>query len=202
MLIFTFRTTPSGNDFRSKPSPLAILARSQPRLILPQAKKKATEMTDEDEDGGSEKKYRKCEKAGCTAACPVCFASASERSVWTGRRAFHSCPGALFPVTLPLKVVLLKIAGDAARHVTAAGFPACSAHTDRIGGPSRMSWAQGPVGVLRPPPAVPLPEVEEGMGEGWGHSGETMSSLWRPACPLLPRASASGHRQASPKPGS
>ncbi|GAB1298143.1 Lysine-specific histone demethylase 1B [Apodemus speciosus] len=44
-----------------------------------QAKKKAVEITDEDDDGSSEKKYRKCEKAGCTTAYPVCFASASER---------------------------------------------------------------------------------------------------------------------------
>nr|XP_044992336.1 lysine-specific histone demethylase 1B isoform X3 [Jaculus jaculus] len=43
-----------------------------------QAKKKAAEATDEEEEGVSEKKYRKCEKAGCTATCPVCFASASE----------------------------------------------------------------------------------------------------------------------------
>ncbi|XP_064137262.1 lysine-specific histone demethylase 2 isoform X6 [Loxodonta africana] len=59
-----------------------------------QAKKKATETTDEDEDGGSEKKYRKCEKAGCTAACPVCFASASERCAKNGytSRWYHlSC---------------------------------------------------------------------------------------------------------------
>ncbi|KAM9666810.1 lysine-specific histone demethylase 2 isoform 4-T5 [Trichechus inunguis] len=59
-----------------------------------QAKKKATETTDEDEDGGSEKKYRKCEKAGCTATCPVCFASASERCAKNGytSRWYHlSC---------------------------------------------------------------------------------------------------------------
>ncbi|NP_001426057.1 lysine-specific histone demethylase 2 isoform 14 [Homo sapiens] len=55
-------------------SPDSLPLRSSGR----QAKKKATETTDEDEDGGSEKKYRKCEKAGCTATCPVCFASASE----------------------------------------------------------------------------------------------------------------------------
>ncbi|XP_045407818.1 lysine-specific histone demethylase 1B isoform X3 [Lemur catta] len=59
-----------------------------------QAKKKATETTDEDEDCGSEKKYRKCEKAGCTATCPVCFASASERCAKNGytSRWYHlSC---------------------------------------------------------------------------------------------------------------
>ncbi|KAK2508789.1 hypothetical protein MC885_021142, partial [Smutsia gigantea] len=71
-------------------SPDSLPLRSSGR----QAKKKATEMTDEDEDGGSEKKYRKCEKAGCTAACPVCFASASERCAKNGytSRWYHlSC---------------------------------------------------------------------------------------------------------------
>ncbi|XP_049999538.1 lysine-specific histone demethylase 2 isoform X2 [Alexandromys fortis] len=59
-----------------------------------QAKKKAAETTDEDEDGSSEKKYRKCEKAGCTAMYPVCFASASERCAKNGytSRWYHlSC---------------------------------------------------------------------------------------------------------------
>ncbi|KAM3928456.1 lysine-specific histone demethylase 2 isoform 2-T2 [Leptodactylus fuscus] len=42
-----------------------------------QVRKKASE-TIEDEEDFLEKKYRKCEKAGCTAACPVCFASAAE----------------------------------------------------------------------------------------------------------------------------
>ncbi|PIO38870.1 hypothetical protein AB205_0202580, partial [Aquarana catesbeiana] len=42
-----------------------------------QVKRKANEALDDDEDF-LEKKYRKCEKAGCTATCPVCFASASE----------------------------------------------------------------------------------------------------------------------------
>uniref|UniRef100_A0A8D1FSV2 [histone-H3]-N(6),N(6)-dimethyl-L-lysine(4) FAD-dependent demethylase n=1 Tax=Sus scrofa TaxID=9823 RepID=A0A8D1FSV2_PIG len=71
-------------------SPDSLPLRSSGR----QAKKKATEMTDEDEDGGSEKKYRKCEKAGCTATCPVCFASASERCAKNGytSRWYHlSC---------------------------------------------------------------------------------------------------------------
>ncbi|XP_011822966.1 PREDICTED: lysine-specific histone demethylase 1B isoform X2 [Mandrillus leucophaeus] len=71
-------------------SPDSLPLRSSGR----QAKKKATETTDEDEDGGSEKKYRKCEKAGCTAACPVCFASASERCAKNGytSRWYHlSC---------------------------------------------------------------------------------------------------------------
>ncbi|XP_066572012.1 lysine-specific histone demethylase 2 isoform X1 [Amia ocellicauda] len=57
-----------------------------------QAKRKATE-TEEDEDQ-SEKKYRKCEKAGCTATYPVCFASASERCAKNGytSRWYHlSC---------------------------------------------------------------------------------------------------------------
>lgn len=59
-----------------------------------QAKKKAVEITEEDEDGSSEKKYRKCEKAGCTTAYPVCFASASERCAKNGytSRWYHlSC---------------------------------------------------------------------------------------------------------------
>lgn len=41
-------------------------------------RRKAAEAAEEDEEI-SEKKYRKCEKAGCTATCPVCFASAAER---------------------------------------------------------------------------------------------------------------------------
>uniref|UniRef100_A0A452SVE7 Lysine demethylase 1B n=1 Tax=Ursus americanus TaxID=9643 RepID=A0A452SVE7_URSAM len=43
---------------------------------------------------GSEKKYRRCEKSGCTVACPVCFASASERCAKNGytSRWYHlSC---------------------------------------------------------------------------------------------------------------
>ncbi|XP_045440267.1 lysine-specific histone demethylase 1B isoform X5 [Pipistrellus kuhlii] len=71
-------------------SPDSLPLRSSGR----QAKKKASEMMDEDEDGGSEKKYRKCEKAGCTATCPVCFASTSERCAKNGytSRWYHlSC---------------------------------------------------------------------------------------------------------------
>uniref|UniRef100_A0A8C5VI13 Lysine demethylase 1B n=1 Tax=Microcebus murinus TaxID=30608 RepID=A0A8C5VI13_MICMU len=71
-------------------SPDSLPLRSSGR----QAKKKAIETMDEDEDGGSEKKYRKCEKAGCTATCPVCFASASERCAKNGytSRWYHlSC---------------------------------------------------------------------------------------------------------------
>uniref|UniRef100_A0A8C6DS46 Lysine demethylase 1B n=1 Tax=Moschus moschiferus TaxID=68415 RepID=A0A8C6DS46_MOSMO len=71
-------------------SPDSLPLRSSGR----QAKKKAAETTDEDEDGGSEKKYRKCEKAGCTATCPVCFASTSERCAKNGytSRWYHlSC---------------------------------------------------------------------------------------------------------------
>ncbi|KAM6184896.1 lysine-specific histone demethylase 2 [Rhynchocyon petersi] len=59
-----------------------------------QAKKKAIDTADEDDDGGSEKKYRKCEKAGCTCTYPVCFASASERCAKNGytSRWYHlSC---------------------------------------------------------------------------------------------------------------
>ncbi|XP_039594938.1 lysine-specific histone demethylase 1B isoform X1 [Polypterus senegalus] len=57
-----------------------------------QAKRKANET--EEEDDTSEKKYRKCEKAGCTATYPVCFASASERCAKNGytSRWYHlSC---------------------------------------------------------------------------------------------------------------
>ncbi|KAG5830047.1 hypothetical protein ANANG_G00318840 [Anguilla anguilla] len=57
-----------------------------------QTKRKATD-TEEDEDQ-SEKKYRKCEKAGCSATYPVCFASASERCAKNGytSRWYHlSC---------------------------------------------------------------------------------------------------------------
>ncbi|KAM5298191.1 lysine-specific histone demethylase 2 isoform 4-T4 [Ctenodactylus gundi] len=71
-------------------SPDSLPLRSSGR----QAKKKVTDTTEEDEDGMSEKKYRKCEKAGCTAACPVCFASASERCAKNGytSRWYHlSC---------------------------------------------------------------------------------------------------------------
>uniref|UniRef100_A0ABI7YZ54 Lysine demethylase 1B n=2 Tax=Felis catus TaxID=9685 RepID=A0ABI7YZ54_FELCA len=71
-------------------SPDSLPLRSSGR----QAKKKATETTDEDEDGSSEKKYRRCEKSGCTVACPVCFASASERCAKNGytSRWYHlSC---------------------------------------------------------------------------------------------------------------
>uniref|UniRef100_A0A670IFF3 L-amino-acid oxidase n=1 Tax=Podarcis muralis TaxID=64176 RepID=A0A670IFF3_PODMU len=48
----------------------------------------------EDDEDTSEKKYRKCEKAGCTATCPVCFASAAERCAKNGytSRWYHlSC---------------------------------------------------------------------------------------------------------------
>uniref|UniRef100_A0A6Q2Y355 CW-type domain-containing protein n=1 Tax=Esox lucius TaxID=8010 RepID=A0A6Q2Y355_ESOLU len=57
-----------------------------------QTKRKATD-TEEEEDQ-SEKKYRKCEKAGCSATYPVCFASASERCAKNGytSRWYHlSC---------------------------------------------------------------------------------------------------------------
>uniref|UniRef100_A0AAZ3SFS0 [histone-H3]-N(6),N(6)-dimethyl-L-lysine(4) FAD-dependent demethylase n=1 Tax=Oncorhynchus tshawytscha TaxID=74940 RepID=A0AAZ3SFS0_ONCTS len=57
-----------------------------------QTKRKATD-TEEEEDQ-AEKKYRKCEKAGCSATYPVCFASASERCAKNGytSRWYHlSC---------------------------------------------------------------------------------------------------------------
>ncbi|XP_046875001.1 lysine-specific histone demethylase 1B isoform X1 [Hypomesus transpacificus] len=57
-----------------------------------QTKRKSTD-TEEEEDQG-DKKYRKCEKAGCSATYPVCFASASERCAKNGytSRWYHlSC---------------------------------------------------------------------------------------------------------------
>lgn len=57
-----------------------------------QSKRKATDTEEEDEQ--SEKKYRKCEKAGCSATYPVCFASANERCAKNGytSRWYHlSC---------------------------------------------------------------------------------------------------------------
>ncbi|KAK1173556.1 lysine-specific histone demethylase 1B [Acipenser oxyrinchus oxyrinchus] len=79
---------------RAKKKPAAVeLPGDQPlRSSGRQAKRKATE-TEEEEDI-SEKKYRKCEKAGCTATYPVCFASASERCAKNGytSRWYHlSC---------------------------------------------------------------------------------------------------------------
>ncbi|KAG5842517.1 hypothetical protein ANANG_G00178460, partial [Anguilla anguilla] len=61
-----------------------------------QTKRKATD-TEEDEDQ-SEKKYRKCEKAGCSATYPVCFASASERCAKNGytSRWYHLSCGNIF----------------------------------------------------------------------------------------------------------
>uniref|UniRef100_A0A5F8HDS1 Lysine demethylase 1B n=1 Tax=Monodelphis domestica TaxID=13616 RepID=A0A5F8HDS1_MONDO len=60
-----------------------------------QVKKKVTEVAaDDDDDTSCEKKYRKCEKAGCTATCPVCFSSAAERCAKNGytSRWYHlSC---------------------------------------------------------------------------------------------------------------
>ncbi|XP_063155016.1 lysine-specific histone demethylase 2 isoform X1 [Candoia aspera] len=58
-----------------------------------QVRRKAAEAAEDDEET-SEKKYRKCEKAGCTATCPVCFASAAERCAKNGytSRWYHlSC---------------------------------------------------------------------------------------------------------------
>ncbi|XP_010071247.1 PREDICTED: lysine-specific histone demethylase 1B isoform X2 [Pterocles gutturalis] len=73
----------------SDQSPDSLPLRSSGR----QVKKKAAEAADDD-DEASEKKYRKCEKAGCTATCPVCFASAAERCAKNGytSRWYHlSC---------------------------------------------------------------------------------------------------------------
>lgn len=71
------------------PSPDNLPVRSSGR----QVRKKASEAIEDDEDF-LEKKYRKCEKAGCTATCPVCFASAAERCAKNGytSRWYHlSC---------------------------------------------------------------------------------------------------------------
>uniref|UniRef100_A0A8C5BG52 Lysine demethylase 1B n=1 Tax=Gadus morhua TaxID=8049 RepID=A0A8C5BG52_GADMO len=57
-----------------------------------QVNRKATDTEEEDEQ--SEKKYRKCEKAGCSATYPVCFASSNERCAKNGytSRWYHlSC---------------------------------------------------------------------------------------------------------------
>lgn len=57
-----------------------------------QSKRKATDTEEEDEQ--TEKKYRRCEKSGCSATYPVCFASTSERCAKNGytSRWYHlSC---------------------------------------------------------------------------------------------------------------
>ncbi|XP_028673397.1 lysine-specific histone demethylase 2 isoform X2 [Erpetoichthys calabaricus] len=80
---------------RAKKKPVALeqpLENQPLRSSGRQAKRKANET--EEEDDTSEKKYRKCEKAGCTATYPVCFASASERCAKNGytSRWYHlSC---------------------------------------------------------------------------------------------------------------
>ncbi|XP_073534930.1 lysine-specific histone demethylase 2 isoform X1 [Phyllobates terribilis] len=78
-----------GGGGQSEPSPDSLPLRSSGR----QARRKASEAIDDEEDY-LEKKYRKCEKAGCTATCPVCFASAAERCAKNGytSRWYHlSC---------------------------------------------------------------------------------------------------------------
>ncbi|ROI15267.1 Lysine-specific histone demethylase 1B [Anabarilius grahami] len=62
------------------------------RAAVAMTRRKAAE-TGEDDDQ-SEKKFRKCEKSGCPATYPVCFASASERCARNGytSRWYHlSC---------------------------------------------------------------------------------------------------------------
>ncbi|XP_067268065.1 lysine-specific histone demethylase 2 isoform X1 [Chanodichthys erythropterus] len=57
-----------------------------------QTRRKAAETAEDDDQ--SEKKFRKCEKSGCPATYPVCFASASERCARNGytSRWYHlSC---------------------------------------------------------------------------------------------------------------
>uniref|UniRef100_A0A8C9SPC5 Amine oxidase n=1 Tax=Scleropages formosus TaxID=113540 RepID=A0A8C9SPC5_SCLFO len=86
-----------GSRGRAKTRPAvmepASVAENQPiRSSGRQSKRKAVD-TEEEEDQ-SEKKYRKCEKAGCSATYPVCFASASERCAKNGytSRWYHlSC---------------------------------------------------------------------------------------------------------------
>ncbi|KAM5158411.1 lysine-specific histone demethylase 2 [Mantella aurantiaca] len=86
----------SGYKSRTKKKAIAIDTSSDSlpvRSSVRQVKKKANESLDDDDDF-SEKKYRKCEKAGCTATCPVCFASAAERCAKNGytSRWYHlSC---------------------------------------------------------------------------------------------------------------
>lgn len=63
------------------------------RSSTPAAQKRKVPETGEDDDQ-SEKKFRKCEKSGCPATYPVCFASASERCARNGytSRWYHlSC---------------------------------------------------------------------------------------------------------------
>ncbi|XP_072267735.1 lysine-specific histone demethylase 2 isoform X2 [Pyxicephalus adspersus] len=86
----------SGNKGRAKKKTVTVDTSSDSlpvRSSVRQVKKKASEALDDEEDF-SEKKYRKCEKAGCTATCPVCFASAAERCAKNGytSRWYHlSC---------------------------------------------------------------------------------------------------------------
>lgn len=58
----------------------------------PQTRRKAAEAADDEDQ--AEKKFRKCEKSGCPATYPVCFASASDRCARNGytSRWYHlSC---------------------------------------------------------------------------------------------------------------
>lgn len=79
---------------------------------------------EEDEDT-SEKKYRKCEKAGCTATCPVCFASAAERfgflfiPVPNGQQSVLQFRGLFSPLCLEkLSWYFLKSPGPEKRRLT------------------------------------------------------------------------------------
>ncbi|KAL7868327.1 hypothetical protein SRHO_G00097110 [Serrasalmus rhombeus] len=76
------RQAPSARSKRSTSTPAAQAS----------TKRKAPETEEEEEQ--VEKKFRKCEKAGCPATYPVCFASASERCAKNGytSRWYHlSC---------------------------------------------------------------------------------------------------------------
>ncbi|KAK3526362.1 hypothetical protein QTP70_025155 [Hemibagrus guttatus] len=76
------RQTPSGRGKRS----------SSVSSVQANPKRKMADVEEEEEQ--VEKKFRKCEKAGCPATYPVCFASASERCAKNGytSRWYHlSC---------------------------------------------------------------------------------------------------------------
>lgn len=79
-------------SFRSSGRQVNVRVKRSNNPAPGQTKRKATDT--EEEDDQYEKKYRKCEKAGCSATYPVCFASASERCAKNGytSRWYHlSC---------------------------------------------------------------------------------------------------------------
>ncbi|XP_032869646.1 lysine-specific histone demethylase 1B isoform X3 [Amblyraja radiata] len=79
---------------RTKKRPAILETAMDPPLRSSGRQVKRKTFETEEEEDGCEKKYRKCEKAGCTATHPVCFASASERCAKNGytSRWYHlSC---------------------------------------------------------------------------------------------------------------